>query len=130
MQIEKIKELFLKEFEPHKEKFNIYELTLKNAKESKDEKLCRPGVYVFWHPNRNVIKVGRHIVNSRKRALEHIRDNTGKKMNGLDDDTRIVLFNLNRNSVSQPYEDLHWVFALEVFFELKLAPEIPSKRLG
>lgn len=37
---------------------------------------------------------------------------------------RLVLFNIN------DIKDLHWVFALEVYFEQNLQPEIRSARLG
>ncbi len=118
--------LFEKEFSPHRNKFKIYDLSLAEAEILQEPYILKPGVYVFWHPTRGVIKVGRHFTNSRKRALEHLRDNTGGVMTALkgDGETRLLLFN-----VKEP-EDKHWVAALEIYFEEHLLPEIESRRLG
>jgi len=85
-----------------------------------------PGVYVWWHSVNGVIKVGRHFTNSRKRAIEHINANTGGKMRDFasDNNTKIILFNVIDK------EKIHWVAALEVFFERVLSPEIKAARLG
>jgi hypothetical protein len=120
-----MKRLFEMEFGKLRDKFEIYNLPLTEAEHSQALHICKPGVYVFWHP-RAVIKVGRHFANSRKRAFEHLQDNTGGKMGALrnDPDTRLLLFN-----VKEP-KNKHWVAALEVFFEEQLSPEIKSGRLG
>ncbi len=126
MQLEKSIGLFNEEFASIKDKFIIHNLAVIEARNSHNENFCKPGVYVFWKEKRGVIKVGRHLVNSCKRALEHIRDNTGGSMKLLENDpnARLILFNVKEK------KDLHWVMALEVFFELNLKPEIRSGRLG
>lgn len=123
---QKVIELFQKEFISIADRFFVYDLPLDEATNLQAEHIWKPGVYVFWHPKRGVIKVGRHLTNSRKRALEHIRDDTGGAMKELDKDaeTRLLLFN-----VMKP-EEFHWVAALEIFFEVNLNPEISSGRLG
>lgn len=125
MDVTKIKKLFASEFGTIRDKFEIYDLPLTEAEHSQASHIWKPGVYVFWHP-RAVIKVGRNFTNSRKRAFEHLRDNTGGKMNQLrnDKEARLLLFN-----VKEP-KDKHWVAALEVFLEEQLSPEIKSERLG
>ncbi|MGB4000332.1 MAG: hypothetical protein WBM23_10590 [Desulfomonilia bacterium] len=126
MDITEVKYLFEKEFGVHRNKFEIYDLPLAEAENSREQHIWKPGVYVFWHPTRGVIKVGRHFTNSRKRAFEHLRDNTGGVMTALRDDqgTRLLLFNVKES------EDKHWVAALEVYFEEQLSPEVKSGRLG
>ena len=126
MDITEVKYLFEKEFGVHRNKFEIYDLPLAEAENSREQHIWKPGVYVFWHPTRGVIKVGRHFTNSRKRAFEHLRDNTGGVMTALRDDqgTRLLLFNVKEA------EDKHWVAALEVYFEEQLSPEVKSGRLG
>lgn len=128
MSVEAINRLFYDEFAPVRAKFETYALPLPQAEHSTDPHIWKPGVYVFWHPARGVIKVGRHFTNARKRAFEHLRDdvNTGGTMAGLRkiEETRLLLFNLKDTA------DIHWAAALEIFFERKLAPEIRSGRLG
>jgi len=123
---ERVKYLFNREFGSIASRFKLFNLGLGEASSSKDPEIAKPGVYIFWSPSSNVIKVGRHLVNSRKRAFEHIRDNTGSEMAKLeeDDNARLFLFNIQYD------EDLHWVAALEIFFERELHPSIKSKRLG
>jgi hypothetical protein len=123
MSIDEIRELFDHEFLAVKGKFMIFDLPLSKAPSEKDEFICCAGVYVFWHPN-NVIKVGRHLKNSRMRALQHIQDNTAGLMRDLihDSSVRLLLFN-----VIDP-KNKHWVAALEIYFETTLGPEIRSKR--
>jgi len=123
---ERVKYLFHREFGSIASRFKLFNLGLGEARDSKDPEITKPGVYVFWSPSSNVIKVGRHLVNSRKRAFEHIRDNTGAEMGKLEEDDNARLFLLN----IQYDEDLHWVAALEIFFERELRPSIRSKRLG
>lgn len=126
MNIIEIKNLFEAEFEPVRSKFEIYNLPLAEAEHSNELHIWKPGVYIFWHPIRGVIKVGRSLDNSRKRAFEHLRDNTGGKMDILknDKEARLLLFNMKDTN------DKHWAAALEVFFEERLSPEIKSERCG
>ena len=126
--IAEIYRFFDDEFIQIKDKFVIYNLSLEEAEYSNEPHIWKSGVYVFWHPERKVIKVGRHLTNSRKRAFEHIKGNvnTGGTMAELKNqkETRLLLFN-----VIQP-KDKHWVAALEIFFEEILNPQIKSGRLG
>lgn len=125
MNLDTIKNLFRSEFGGIADKFQIHDLRLIDAPFDKTLGAASPGVYVFMN-DLNVIKVGRHLQNSRKRALEHIAANTGSKMASLKNDeaVRLVLFNINN------LKDLHWVFALEVYFEQNLQPVVRSARLG
>lgn len=125
MEIKNVINMFEKEFAHLKDRFQIYDLTLDRAKYASTEGVVAPGVYVFWKAGK-VIKVGRNLANSRKRALQHIRDNTGGLMEALesDPDAHLLLFNIKN------FDDRHWVSALEVFFELRLKPKIRAHRLG
>lgn len=122
----KVIKIFEDEFGPIQHKFEIYDMPLAEAEVSQAPHIWKPGVYVFWQPDRSVIKVGRHLTNSRKRAFEHIPANTGGEMAKLKNDreARLLLFN-----VKEP-RDKHWVAALEVFFEEQLLPKIKAGRLG
>ena len=125
MEINDVMNVFEKEFVHLRDRFQIYDLTLDRAKYASAEGVVSPGVYVFWKGGK-VIKVGRNLTNSRKRALQHIKDNTGGYMKALEEDseTHLLLFNV-KNS-----DDRHWVAALEVFFEMRLEPQIRAHRLG
>ncbi|WP_339880780.1 hypothetical protein [uncultured Algoriphagus sp.] len=119
---------FEAEFNFIKHKFRIIDLKLSEVKSSMEEFVYHPGVYIFYNST-SVIKVGRHLVNCRKRALEHVRDNTRNEhleMRELvsDSASRILLIN------SKKVEDRHWVAAVELFMETHLSPVIKSKRLG
>lgn len=125
MQITTITDLFHQEFGSIANKFQVTDVALSEAKQSVEPYISNPGVYVFWRPGA-AIKVGRHLTNARKRALEHIRDNTAGLMAALvhDDSARLMLF-----SVKNP-EDVHWVASLEIFFERRLGCQIRAARLG
>jgi len=127
METEDIKEVFNKEFSLISDKFKICEGTVEEMREEKSEYVWKPGVYVYLHPD-GVLKVGRHLTNSRKRALEHItkKDNTGGVMHkyGADKETDLILFNLKDEN------DRHWAAAVEIYLEIKLSPLIKSKRMG
>lgn len=125
MEVEKIIETFHQEFGAIANKFWIHNLPLREASDSTAEHIWKPGVYVFWKPM-TVVKVGRHLTNARKRALEHIVANTGGSMAALadDPDARLVLF-----SLMNP-DDKHWAAAVEIHLEIALAPEVQSGRLG
>lgn len=126
---EEITKIFLAEFNHLKDKFTIIDLPVADAKESKTPFIWHPGVYIFLHPQKGVIKIGRHLTNYRKRALEHLTDNTKNEkyeMTSLKDDTsaRLLLFNLINP------EDKHWAAAVEIYLENKLNLLIPSKISG
>ncbi|WP_092121165.1 hypothetical protein [Desulfonatronum thiosulfatophilum] len=126
MNVTEVRNVFEEEFKNLQHKFVIFDLTIPEAEISQDEYIWKPGVYIYWHTERGIIKVGRHFTNSRKRALEHIKHNTGGTMASLRDDSksRLLLFNIKN------LNDIHWVAALEVYLEKKIAPEIRSGRLG
>lgn len=123
--IQDIKQLFEAEFSSVREKFVVRELSVSNASRIGDPMATMGGVYVWWK-NGTTYKVGRHLLNTRKRALEHLRDDTGKQLRSLASDptTVLLLFNL-RNPA-----DLHWAFALEDYLEARLNPLVKSKRRG
>ena len=124
--IDDVQRLFEEEFSAVRDKFCVLLIPADEVAGSSEEFVWHPGVYVWWHPERGVLKVGRHFTNSRKRALEHIKHNTGGvlKEYGSDPDTRLLLFN-----VKDP-NDLHWVAAVEVFLETKAEPYVRAKRQG
>ncbi|WP_273566523.1 hypothetical protein [Maribacter halichondriae] len=117
---------FETEFKSISQKFVIIEEYLEDLAASKVDFIYNPGVYIFLFDN-EVIKVGRHLTNSRKRALEHIRDNTENedfemsKMVG-NKKSKVILLNV------KDVNDKHWVAAFEIFLEEKLNPKIRSKR--
>jgi len=125
MNISYITEIFDREFAPIKDRFRYICLTVEEAPDSNTEFVWHPGVYVWFHPDKGVIRVGRSLTNSRKRALEHIVANTGGVVADIskDKDTRILLFNVIDPS------NIHWITALEVYFERQLAPAVKA-RLG
>ncbi len=151
--INQITDVFFKEFGCIADKFCIIqaptnetvhflkanELTKGKAWEQKvadttfvNNTICKPGVYVLWKPDSdsgNVIKVGRHLTNSRMRAFQHItmKDHyVGFDTRTLsnDNDARVLLFNVKDEA------DKHWVAAVEIFLEEKLAPLVSAKRKG
>lgn len=126
--IEDVKNLFLSEFREISDKFAIIEVSLNKAAEDKSEYVWHPGVYVFWSNNK-VIKVGRHLENSRKRALDHVTADMHNEEFTIaklanEEETILLLFNL------KDHQDRHWAAALEIFFEERLQPAIKSKRIG
>lgn len=88
----------------------------------------RPGVYLFIG-NNEIYKVGVSMINSRRRVIEHLDDNTSR--NGISvwdinnyNDKSILLFNIKED------KDKHWLLALEAFFETTFTPKIPAGRIG
>ena len=73
--MQKIIDTFQAEFGLISDKVIILEESFNNLLASKREWIYNPGVYVFYLDNK-IIKVGRHLKNSRKRAYQHITDNT------------------------------------------------------
>lgn len=118
-------EIFENEFAPIKERFIVISLSVEEALNSNQEFVWHPGVYVWFHADKGVIRVGRSFTNSRKRALDHIAANTGGVLSeiAMNKETKILLFN-----IIDP-NDLHWVAALEVYFEKQLKPVVKA-RLG
>lgn len=98
-----------------------------------NESIAKPGVYVIWKDfkdnNRsNVIKVGRHLENSRFRAFQHLKATypSYEDMKSLkqDNEARILLFNLKESN------NKYWAAALEIYLELSLQPIVKANRLG
>ena len=122
---------FNNEFSVLATKFVIIDLEMATASAAQGANLAKPGVYLFWNPTYGVIKVGRSLENSHKRAFEHLRDNTTggsprleMKMLSGDPDSHLLLFNLLNP------RDFHWAAALEIYFESNLNPHIKSGRTG
>jgi uncharacterized protein CbrC (UPF0167 family) len=95
------------------------------------EYISKPGVYVLWKRQCDsqcspIIKVGRHLKNTRLRAFQHLNaDYTEFDTKTLKEDSegRIILFNIKDLS------ERFWAAALEVYLEEQLQPIIKSKRL-
>ena len=126
--INKINKIFNAEFGVIKEKFIFLDMKIEEAKESKQDFIWHPGVYIFYTKN-EIIKVGRHLENSRKRALEHINEGTknsnfNMKVDFKQEKDSLLLINCIRK------EDSHWVAAIEIYLEEQLNPKIKSKRKG
>lgn len=132
--IDEIIEIFNTEFKPIKDKFEIIKVlngkpfSRKNVLNANQNFIYYPGVYVFYGDNK-VWKVGRHLTNSRMRAIQHIDANTRNENYSIKElekvsDAEIILFNVKQ------IEDKHWIAAVEIFLERKLNPKIPSKRTG
>ena len=129
LSLPEVKEKFSKEFSTLESKFTITELSISDALNNGTEEINKPGIYVYWHPAHGVIKVGKSQSNSKKRALEHIRDNTHNSeinMNELptDKEAILLLFNIKNSS------DLHWLLSLEAFMEWNTSPSIKAGRIG
>lgn len=123
-----VKRLFESEFSALTDRFHTIEMFIHAARYDGSSEVNAPGVYVFWHPTLGVVKVGKSQSNSKKRALEHLRDNTKKgdvEMAKLGEDvTKILLFNIINA------KDLHWILSLEAFLEWNAKPIINSARMG
>lgn len=111
------------EFKDNAQLFRYYNSKLKEVDLHNDD-LVRPGVYVH-HKYGKAIKVGRHFDNVRKRALEHIQDDTGHEMAALknDDAAELLLITVDKDKY-------YWAATLEIFLEINLKPKISSKRIG
>ena len=129
MEFSEVKRIFEHEFGDKANCFSVLRFKIGEANETVQPIANRPGVYLFWHPKYGVLMVGKHQANSKKRALDHIRDNTKNEVVELgslkdDLDLDIYLFNVQED------KDKHWVLALEAFFEWNLKPVIKAHRMG
>lgn len=118
--------MFEEEFEIIAHKFVIIEEFLSSLKISNKNYISNPGIYVFLNKE-SVIKVGRSLSNSRKRALTHISANTNIDSFNMIDmpsdiNSKVLLFIVRNN------EDYHWVAAIEIYLEKSLNPLIKTKR--
>lgn len=128
MTFKEVEKQFRDEFGLISEKFVVIEEDLMNLSTSKKDYIYHPGVYVFFLEGK-IIKVGRHLTNSRKRALEHLVTNTSNEefeMKSLKENAKAKVLLLN---LKEP-EDNHWAASAEMFLEKKLNPVIKSKRQG
>ena len=124
---DEIKSLFETEFGLIANKFTVNEFQVYQARVSNNTDITKAGVYVYLHPdypNYGVVRIGVSMRNARKRALEHIDDNTGGIMTSLGTDilTKIIFLNI------RDVNSIHWVVALEKFLENTLKPHVPPKR--
>lgn len=124
----RIEDIFLPEFCSIKSKFHLLDIPVSSLLASKEDYISNPGVYVFYIGDQ-VIKVGRHFINSRRRACQHIQDNTKVdqfEMKFLQSNplAKVLLINLKEPT------DFHWSSAVEIYLEINLNPLIRTKRLG
>ena len=129
MNIDQVIQKFETEFGMKAGCFSILELSVEEANVTIDPRANRPGVYAYWHPKYDVVLVGKSQSNSKKRALQHISDNSRNEvvaMSDLADDPglRLLLFNVTEE------KSKHWVLALEAFFEWNIEPTIKAWRIG
>lgn len=117
---------FRNEFNLIIDKFVIIEEPLKELRSSNSDYIYNPGVYIH-HTKHQIIKVGRHLTNSRKRALEHISDNTKNDKFEMKELINIQDASVTLINVKSP-KDYHWVATIEIFMENNLNPIISSKR--
>lgn len=145
MTINTIISAFEQEFEPLAHKFEIIKLVENNFKvkdltlevieflklPSDDYNIVwHPGVYVFFG-NGKPYRIGRHLINSRHRVMQHLDACTSDGTDTVWDiknhaDGEILLFNVKEQ------KDYHWVAALEIFLETRFKSDlvIPAKRQG
>ena len=119
-----VRRVFEREFWPVAGKFAFLALAAEEARASDSPLVWRPGVYV-WTDGKRVYKVGRHLTNARKRAFEHVQDDTDGQLKAVGEGTNAVLILLTVDS-----EDRHWAAALGIYLEEKLKPLVRSKREG
>ena len=128
MSVDELITIFKKEFKDISTEFAILRIPLPEIMDNKDDYVYHPGVYVFWY-NDKIIRVGKSFSNSRKRASQHITDNTHNEKFSIAEianhrDAILILFNI----IDQV--NVHWVSALEVYFEKNLNIEIAPQRSG
>ena len=126
-----IETLFKSEFLPLVGKFQTFVLSFSEAASLKDDHAWKPGCYVLWSPTAGPVKVGRHLKNAKKRALEHLdadyqNDEKNRIIREMKQNpaSRLLLFNVKQ------VEDKHWVAAVEIFLETRINPAIAALRLG
>lgn len=129
MKIDEIIQKFKSEFGVKADCFDILNWSLDEANSTVDPRSNRPGIYVYWHPQHDVVLVGKSQSNSKKRALQHISDNSRNDVVAMSDliedgNLRLLLFNITEE------KSKHWVLALEAFFEWNIEPVIKAWRIG
>lgn len=119
---------FEREFGLIQDKFRFISISVGEARNSTERLLTNPGVYIYWK-ELDIVKVGRSFTNSRKRSLEHIRDNTRNEiieMQSLESEEKCGIIYIN----CLDKEDYHWIAAIEIYLEKRLNPIIKSRRTG
>lgn len=123
-----IEEHVKNEFKNLFNEFEIHEYKIKTAEKKGDPKIERPGVYIYWK-DQHVIKVGKSNDNARKRACQHLTDNTKSQdgsieMKDLANDLNAkILFYILKNT-----NKIHWLIALEDYLEHSMDIKIKSLR--
>jgi len=102
LNIDEIEAIVRAEFREILDRFKILHLPLNLASTDRRPEINAPGVYVYFNTQYGVIKVGKSESNSKRRALQHIRDHTrGKDLDMAtlsgDPNTLLILFNLKSN---------------------------------
>ena len=120
---------FEQEFGFVKNRFLVQNISLNEARSNTEISVNSPGIYIHWRDDLGVIKVGKSQSNSKKRALEHIKDNTKNdefEMRCLetDENARLILFNILDKG------NMHWLLSLEAYMDWNTNPVIPSGRIG
>lgn len=108
----------------------VYEIWRAKDQATKTYPSKKPGVYVYWKiigDEYTCLRVGKSRVDVFGRAMQHIRDETQTKDGSIKISQHtpnlfVVLFSIDNK------KDIHWVLALEDFFEEILKPSIPSRR--
>jgi len=129
LSISDVKAIFEREFAALGPKFNVLALSVAEAEHEAAPSVNAPGVYVHWHPERGVLKVGKSQKNSKARAFQHFQSGPEwyvSQMRQLKEHPsyQLLLFNVRERS------DLHWVLSLEAYLERELHPAFPSFRNG
>jgi len=101
----------------------LHRITL--TKQINDNEISMPGVYVFWN-NGEVLRVGRSLTNTRKRAMDYYDKSVQFRNELLKDNKNLRLMLLNVKTKKL----LHWAAALEIYFEDNLNPKIKAKHRG
>jgi len=127
--IDDVKEVFANEFYLIQDKFRVLDIPVSEAKGNKDQKINSPGVYVHWHPQFGVVRVGKSQTNSKSRSFDHFRDGTKSdecdmSQLGVDPNSHLILFNIRSE------DDSHWILSVENYLEKQLQPAIPPGRKG
>ncbi len=146
LSVPEVIKVFIDEFTGELSKFVIVDRPFPGAvTDSTEQELWKPGCYVWWTPRHGVIKVGGSLVNTRKRALEHVAAQTKCAEFNMADladpeaGARLLLFNIwpsdarlgtETENQEKALQARHRAASVEIFLEERLNPLIRSKREG